>query len=171
MAADWFSSCQAPVVLKCVQKVDSEFAVPLSCCPAQLFVKVSTVEPFLHTWIHAMGDTRALLIYSIITKRSCWTWWGPVICTTIMLLLSCAGGLDLVDLCTRGMGRLGEETEWKHFLTRPEEDFKKRRRVKTMRRSLIIKWEFLFSLPVGIWRNSEAVCGGPCMFCSVWMWF
>lgn len=147
MAADWLSNCQAPVVLKCVQKVDSEFAMLLSCCPAQLFVKVSTVEPFLHTWFHAMGDTQALLMYNFITSRCRWSWRGPVICTRIM-----CKWIGFGKLLYQRHGKAGGCERVKEFINKTWRRFKKRR-VKTIRRSLTISEEIL-----------ETVLVGPCMF-------
>lgn len=122
MAADRLSCCQAPAVLKWVQKVHGEFAILLSCLPPQLFVRVFAVLPFPYTWIHTMGDPQALPKYSVVTSRCGWPRWEPV----TSVYSSCPlQGDGVWQTWARGMGWQGDARVCKHFLTRSEQALRK----------------------------------------------
>lgn len=56
MSAGWFKLPGFWSAKMGPRKVYSEFAILSCCCPGQLLVQVSTVEPFLRMWTGAMGD-------------------------------------------------------------------------------------------------------------------
>lgn len=136
MSAGWFKLPGFWSAKMGPQKVYSEFTILLCCWSDQLFVQVLLWNPFftceLMQWV-----TEALVIHSIITSRYCWFWWGTMICTRVMLLLSCERGVDLAGFCTRGIGRLGIRERAKAFINKIWGRFKKRVIVKTMKSLMI----------------------------------